>query len=295
MPDTPDLKPIIPLRALFEHRTKRRILYGTDPQEREDAILIFQRALPAMSKTATLALFLCELGFYQDQAAKILSKPKRWVGQQFSGAMDVLLWTCTGNALWSTDIEWRRVQSLGELYGGREKSQDRDQAASDLEQVLPSWTARQVQTYMLRVAGFTQEECAEIVGVSQGAISQRENRALAHHADRATAREKSTHAGEGAKRAIEGEKHSSLPPKPNTDASGSVLRDEDRRSVQAHCCVCDKRLTGTAWLCGDCYKEYAPGKSVRGWPAWLRRAKQEEQNRRRLERRTRDISLADQE
>lgn len=46
------------------------------------------------------------------------------------------------------------------------------------------------------------------------------------------------------------------------------------------CCVCGRRLTTHHWVCKACKEEHGLADSITGWPAWVRRERQAEENRR---------------
>ncbi len=38
-----------------------------------------------------------------------------------------------------------------------------------------------------------------------------------------------------------------------------------------HCCICDKRIIGTSWICSECAKRYKLiGKKFSEWPSWVK-------------------------
>jgi len=55
--------------------------------------------------------------------------------------------------------------------------------------------------------------------------------------------------------------------------------------VAAQCCICERNLDGTDWLCHECAEKYELNGSLTQWPEWARFMKQQEENRRYTERR----------
>ena len=51
-----------------------------------------------------------------------------------------------------------------------------------------------------------------------------------------------------------------------------------------HCCICDKGLDGTDWVCHDCAREWGLMVPFSLWPEWAKVLKQSEQEERRHQR-----------
>lgn len=48
----------------------------------------------------------------------------------------------------------------------------------------------------------------------------------------------------------------------------------------SRCCICQRRIAGTAWVCRSCRERWSLPKSISEWPRWARACKAYEQRQR---------------